>query len=109
MLASEMAHVVAEPAGHERWSVSFDLVNHGDDELVHESWLPHAEFHSERIVYEPPILWSDALILSHIVDWAGGEVANAFLILRLTDTRIFFRLRPGPRGIVVEKVTTQLS
>ena len=86
--------------------VAFTLRNHGEPQRILESWLPHGEFHSDRKTYDPPLSWDEVLTLEHATRWSGGEVANAFLILRLDDTRLFFRLRPTPDGIVVEKTTT---
>lgn len=97
----------AEPESDGLWRVTFHLSNTGDPVRVRQSWVPHGEFFSERIQYDPPLEWSDAIEVTHEVEWSGQDVANAFLILELDTTRVFFRIRPGPDAIVVEKVTIQ--
>lgn len=102
----EVTDIDAEELESGRWRIGFVIENHGPPRRVLESWLPHGRFRSERKRYEN-LTWGGEITLEHDADWDGEVVHNAFLILRLDDQRVFFRLRPDRVGIVVEKTTTQ--
>src|SRR5689334_15308978 len=96
MLRLEQASAVrSENRWHVQWRIGNPDANSAE---IVSAWLPHGGFRSAEWQLQPPLVvpaGGDAVLHSYVAcsDQPGTVVENAFLILRLTDQRLFFRLR----------------
>lgn len=82
------------------------MLNDEDSPVVIVSaWLPHSRFRGEEQPVGASLQPGVATMLQTDVKWDGKDVENAFLILRLSDRRMFARLRVSGAGAAVEAVT----
>ena len=115
MLSIEQASAVRSGAA---WQIAWRVINPDPEPReIRGAWLPHSGFRSAEWQIEPPLVvpaGGGVRLDSHVTcsDQAGTVVENAFLILRLADQRLFFRLRvtiqpDGSPRAATETITSQ--
>jgi hypothetical protein len=105
----------AERSGAE-WRIRWRIANLGSSSTaILSAWLPHSRFRGREWTLSPPLVLpaGGEVELDSLVAWReppGMTVENAFLILRLSEGRMFARLSvtagpSGEPGAICEAVT----